>query len=294
MAPATRPALSWSPPRVALTSWTWPASKVSGRAPYLRTLARSVASDWVKFPVICAWPPTIGPLLSAGAETTRPSSTMPKRLSGSLCWASRRVGSANLGRPLPVKFRLTCQPPVATPWLLLASPAEALLTSVPRTSAGPRRYFSVPSRRQVTIGFFGSSAPGLRRSRCSVVVSEQSSRANCCCSAPETPLAPLGGGTVAEALGLAAGVALGDGLEDELAAFTVRGIARPLVVLLGDGLADGVADGLAEPDGVAPPLALGDGVPVETGAPAAAASTGRNRSSAVCWTVARMFLSCLP
>ena len=65
-------------------------------------------------------------------------------------------------------------------------------------------------------------------------------------------------------------------------------------------LVDG--DGLAVPEdvavGAALPVALGDadgeGVDVGVATPAPASSTGRNRSWAVCCTVARMFWSCLP
>ena len=56
----------------------WPATvKVSGSAPYLSELARSLASSWVKVrvPVISARPPVIGCSL-VGAESTSPSSTI--------------------------------------------------------------------------------------------------------------------------------------------------------------------------------------------------------------------------
>ena len=53
-----------------------------------------------------------------------------------------------------------------------------------------------------------------------------------------------------------------------------------------------LVDGL----GVTEPEAVGDGVALGTGVadPAPLTRTWRKRSSAVCWTVARMFLSCLP
>ena len=43
MMPATMPACSWSPPRVAETLLTSETSKASGSAPYFKTLASSVA-----------------------------------------------------------------------------------------------------------------------------------------------------------------------------------------------------------------------------------------------------------
>ena len=61
-------------------------------------------------------------------------------------------------------------------------------------------------------------------------------------------------------------------------------------------MGEAVPLGEAVPPGDAVPLAVGlgeaDGCGV--GAPAPASQTGRNRSSAVCWTVLRMDLSCLP
>ncbi len=70
------------------------------------------------------------------------------------------------------------------------------------------------------------------------------------------------------------------------------GTTALLVLVDGDGLA--VPEGVA--DGAALPVALGDADAGEVGVgtPAPASSTGRNRSWAVCCTVARMFWSCLP
>src|SRR5665647_1699346 len=59
IAPAIRPARSWSAPRVAETLSTLDTSNVSGRAPYLSTLARSLADFCVNDPEICAFPPGI-------------------------------------------------------------------------------------------------------------------------------------------------------------------------------------------------------------------------------------------
>ena len=51
------PARNCSPPRVAETLLTSETSKASGNAPYLSTLARSVADCWLKLPEISAEPP---------------------------------------------------------------------------------------------------------------------------------------------------------------------------------------------------------------------------------------------
>ena len=70
------------------------------------------------------------------------------------------------------------------------------------------------------------------------------------------------------------------------------GTTALLVLVVGDG--DGVP--LVDVLGVAVPEAVGDGEALGTGVadPAPLTRTWRKRSSAVCWTVARMFLSCLP
>src|SRR5215210_9061780 len=268
MMPAIRPALSWSPPSVADTSCTSPASNVNGSAPYFRTFARSRASCWVKSPSIWALPPVIGPLLRPGADTTRPSRTMPNRFSGG-CWAaSRRVVSANLRPPDPLKSSVTIQPPVTAPGEFVLRAASALVTSVPSTSAGPRMYFSLPSSRQVTNGFFGSSPPVVRRSVRTLARSLQSSSANCFAMSAVTPPLESAG---AVALGAGVVVAVGLGVD---AARSARGTARPLVDALGDGDAAGA---LPDADGEGDGLGAGS-----EGTPPAAFRTGRKRSSAVC------------
>ena len=75
MAPATSPAVSWSWPSVADTEFTSAMSNDTGSAPNFSTFARSVAICWVKLPEISACPPVMASL-TAGAETTSPSSTM--------------------------------------------------------------------------------------------------------------------------------------------------------------------------------------------------------------------------
>ena len=51
----------------------------TGSAPALRSVAKLLALSTVKLPVICPLPPVIGVWIT-GAEITRPSSTMAKRL----------------------------------------------------------------------------------------------------------------------------------------------------------------------------------------------------------------------
>ena len=46
---------------------------------------------------------------------------------GRCIWDSRRVVSANFFLPSPVKLRSTCQPPVEMPWLLVSRPARRRL-----------------------------------------------------------------------------------------------------------------------------------------------------------------------
>src|SRR5664280_1823055 len=52
MPPASRPACSWSVPSVGETTSAWDVVKVSGSAPYFKTLARFCASSLLKLPVI--------------------------------------------------------------------------------------------------------------------------------------------------------------------------------------------------------------------------------------------------
>src|SRR5215475_10594675 len=71
------------------------------------------------------------------------------------------VASANCLVPLPLKVRLTCHEPVGTPLEFVGRPAEALDTSVPCTTVGPRMYFAWFVRSHVTRKpSAGSIAPG--------------------------------------------------------------------------------------------------------------------------------------
>ena len=74
-APAMMPAPSESFPSVAETVSTVCGCSCTGRAPYFRTRARSLASRWVKFPVISPRPLNCWALIW-GADCTTPSRSM--------------------------------------------------------------------------------------------------------------------------------------------------------------------------------------------------------------------------
>lgn len=109
IAPASRPACSWSVPSAAVTVVTLCSWKESGSAPYDSMLARLWASSCVKLPEIWAWPPVMD-WLTVGLETTWPSRTMPNSFCGRVFWASWPVMSANFLAPLLLKSIVTCQP----------------------------------------------------------------------------------------------------------------------------------------------------------------------------------------
>ena len=129
-------------------------SKAIGSAPYLRTLARSVAVFWVKLPVICADPGMRSWM--TGADCTTPSSTTASWHSAA--WLVGHPGvveifSVRLDQsvwPLPVKSTLTIQRPVEAPVLLVSMVELALLTAVPLRLAGRKMYFAAPLRSQAT------------------------------------------------------------------------------------------------------------------------------------------------
>src|SRR6185436_6095988 len=174
-----------------------------------------------------------------------------------------RVVSANLRPPAPLKSSVTIQPPVTAPCELVLRAASAPVTSVPSTSAGPRTYFSLPSSRQVTNGFFGSSPPLVRRSVRTLARSLQSSSANCFWMSAVTPALGSAG---ADGLGVV--VAVGLGVD---AARSASGTARPLVDALGAGEAAGA---LPDADGDGEPVPDGDAVGAgSAGTPDAAFST---------------------
>ena len=96
MPPASRPLCSWSVPSVGETVCSSCATKVSGRAPNLRTLASSCADFWVKLPVI--WASESIRELMVGALCTTPSSTTATCLPMVFF-----VSSVNLSWPGPLK-----------------------------------------------------------------------------------------------------------------------------------------------------------------------------------------------
>ena len=75
MTPASTPIARYSEPRVGeicCSLWTW---KLMGSAPLRNWLASVSPDSRVKSPVICARPSVTG-VCEAGADSTRPSSTI--------------------------------------------------------------------------------------------------------------------------------------------------------------------------------------------------------------------------
>src|SRR5918993_86312 len=278
MPPASRPALSWSVPSVGETVSASCCWNVSGSAPYLSTLARSVADVWLNWPVISV-SPLIVPWIS-GAEITRWSRMNATRLAGScgltvtLCLA---VYSAQIAWPWPLKDSDTrhCG--------LLWSGGTTLAPPiwVPSMIALSSRYFSVPSWLQAAITWSG-------RSVAPVVCLPQSSRASSCASCGVVP-GYWEASPEAEGVADGAGVAAADGLPvaEPLGAGAAAGRpAQPAGdgLALAFGLADGVADGESDPpaDPPADPDGVGVALPPVAGATGnGPAFTGRNRSCAV-------------
>ena len=151
MMPAMMPARSCSAPRVAETFDTSDTSKDRGRAPYLSTLASSVADCWLKLPEISARPPGIDELTD-GAEITSESSTIANWFSGGCRQARVPVTLSKVAPPALLNSRFT------THWTwFCGTPAEAVVSWVPSISVGPSRYFSVPSWLQATRGWSETS-----------------------------------------------------------------------------------------------------------------------------------------
>src|SRR6188472_4188147 len=147
MMPAMMPARSCSLPRVAETFDTSDTSNDRGSAPYLSTLASSVADCWLKLPEISARPPGIDELTD-GAEITSESSTMAKRFCGSVRLASSPVADSKAAAPSELKSRLTTHAR-----LFCGTPACAPVRSLPSIRVGPSRYFSVFSWLQANNGW---------------------------------------------------------------------------------------------------------------------------------------------
>ena len=132
-----------------------PLSKVIGRAPYFRLVARLFASVSVKFPLIWDVPSAITDS-KYGAEMTLPSSTIAKVFDWSpaiACESVRWTSAPWLFSWMPT-FHWTC------PWLEPGAFAVAEEISVPSIRAGDSRYFC-PWASQVTSGIVGSSTTGV-------------------------------------------------------------------------------------------------------------------------------------
>ena len=130
MMPAMMPARSCSPPRVADTLETSDTSKDSGRAPYLRMLASSVADCWLKLPEISARPPGMA-ALTDGAEMTSESSTIANWFSGGCRVARVPVALSKAAAPSLLNSRFT------THWTwFCGTPADAVVSSVPSIRVG--------------------------------------------------------------------------------------------------------------------------------------------------------------
>src|SRR4051812_25142152 len=292
MPPASSPALSWSVPSVGETVSASCCWKVSGRAPYFRTLARSWASFWVKLPVIWVWP-LIVPWI-AGAEITLPSSTNATLLLAALgvtvtlCW---EVYWAQVAWPLLLKSSET----VHCGLVEVGGTAEAPEMSVPSMIAGASRYFVAPFWSQAAM-----TSVGLSRLALAPALAEQVSFWNaataCWYCWGLTPGGGVGGIVVsvvagtwagAVAAGAVAAGAVAAGAED--AAPPDGAGAKPCGEAEPDGAADAFGDaevlgdavGLAEPEGAAVP----DGAVAGVGAAAPLVISGRNRSWAVWPTV---------
>src|SRR6266566_5855941 len=268
MPPASRPALSWSVPSVGemvKASCCW---NVSGSAPYLSTLARSVALVWLKLPVTSVWP-LIVPWIS-GAEMTRPSSVKDTRFAGfcgltvTLCLA---VYSAQMAWP-----RLLKSSPTRHCELFWSGPsAWAPAISVPSMIALSSRYFSVPSWLHAAMT---SVALSVAAPVCCLLQSSRASIAASCGVVPGNWDASAGAEEEGAGVAVAAGVAFA-----LLGAGAACGRpAQPAGDELGVDVAFGAAGvPLGEPEGVgvAEPVLAG----VTGNGPAL---TGRKRNCAVC------------
>src|SRR5690349_1350283 len=276
MAPAMRPAESWSAARVGPSSVTTGTVNRSGSAPYLRLFARVCADFWEKLPLISAWPFGITPL-TVGAEMTLPSRTIANcfccPVSGLVWLAICRVTSAKVLRAVLSKVRLTTH----CTWFC-GMPASAFLSWVPSISAEDSSSL-LPSLSQVTSGWFLLSTTGA--AACLPV--GQVNAANFFSHlVPGLSIHLSGWSTGAPAgfaCGVADGAAVGAALDDadaladgDFDGFALSACtpprtagARPLGVAVGDGFgpAEGAfdGDGLAEPEGDAEPLADGLGEP---------------------------------
>src|SRR5690242_419540 len=154
--PAVMPAFSWSPASEGPIVWmvVFDLSKLIGRAPYFRLVARLLASDSLKLPVICEVPSEMTDS-KKGAEITWPSRTIANVFDWSpaiACESLRWMSAPWLFIWSPtVHWTWPCDEPGAF--------AEAEVMSVPSICAGESRYFW-PWSSHVTIGMLGSPTTG--------------------------------------------------------------------------------------------------------------------------------------
>ena len=143
MAPASRPASSWLPASDGPTVSTGGlGSKAIGSAPNFRLVARPVASDSEKSPLISARPLVMTPFM-VGAEMTCPSRTMANCLPVS---TSAREISVKVEVPSLSKLSVTTQPTCCC-----GTTASADWRSVPSIIEGDSRYLT-PWSSHVTSG----------------------------------------------------------------------------------------------------------------------------------------------
>src|SRR6476659_9845651 len=140
MAPAMSPAFNCAAPSSVEIDCAVACVKLSGSAPHFSWLASSVAVVWVKLPVIWVLPPGMAPLIR-GAETTFPSRVTATRLP-----TFGAVYLAHVDEPLELKSTLTTHSLVVD-----SVPAFADVICVPSMTAGPSRYFAVPSWEQLAM-----------------------------------------------------------------------------------------------------------------------------------------------
>src|SRR3954452_498727 len=291
MAPASRPAESWSEASVGPCSVTTGTLNRSGRAPYLRLLARDSALAWVKLPLISAWPLLMMPF-TVGAEMTLPSRTIANCFCWPVSWlfwfAICWVTLAKTFRALLLNVRLT----VHCTFCWFGGVAAALFRSVPSMSADDRSSLS-PFSSQVSSGSLGLSLTGgsdfpaagqvnllnfcshaLPGLSCHLSGSPTGAPA---AVAPDAPAAAEGtalGSALSGAVGVAVAWPLEDAFGDAFglavavplsAARSPEESARPLGLAEPCGLAVSVPLGDAEPSGEAEPLGeaapLGDPEP---------------------------------
>src|SRR3954454_18949707 len=154
--PAVMPSVNWSPASDGPIVWmvVLSLSKLIGRAPYFRLVARLLASDSVKFPVIWEVPSAITDS-KYGAEMTWPSRTMANVLDWSPAIACDSL------RWMSAPWLFSWIPTVHWTWpcVLPGAFAVACEISLPSIRAGDSRNFW-PWSSQVTIGMVGSSTTG--------------------------------------------------------------------------------------------------------------------------------------